>query len=169
MSALWKVVVLETGKDWVTVEVRQAHPDAGPFPESRGFALRLLHEQAWELDSSGAYKATSALGKAGDSKQVHDEAWIAANAGKLISAIATEGAAAEALDEDAAVRLVADQLGMADIDELSEAARAKFDAAYEKLWRDPEKLPAQRYRITVADPALVSHLAVGATWASAAY
>jgi hypothetical protein len=169
MSALWNVKVLETGKDWVTVEVRQAHPDAGPFPESPGFALRLLHEQAWELDASGAYKATSPLGKASDSKQVHDEGWIAANAGRFVAAIATEGAASEALDEDAAVRLVADQLGMGDIDGLSEADRAKFDAAYEKLWRDPAKMPARRYRITVADPAFVSHLAPGATWASAAY
>jgi hypothetical protein len=32
-----------------------------------------------------------------------------------------------------ALRLVADQLGMGDLDELSEADRAKFDAAYEKL------------------------------------
>jgi hypothetical protein len=169
MSALWNINVLETGKDWAILEVRQAHPDAGPFPESRGFALRLLHEQAWELDSSGAYKATSPLGKACDSKQVLDESWIAANAGRLIAAIATEGPAREALDEDAAVRLVADQLGMGGIDQLSEAERARFDAAYDKLWKDPAKMPARRYRITVADPAFVSHLAPGATWASAAY
>ena len=45
MTALWNIAVLDKGPDWMTVEVRQAHPDAGPFPEARSFALRLLHER----------------------------------------------------------------------------------------------------------------------------
>lgn len=67
---------------------------------------------------------------------------------------------------------VADGLGMGgmgDIDQLSDADRERFDHAYEQLWKDPAKLPARRYRITVTDPAFVSHVAKGARWASAAY
>lgn len=58
---------------------------------------------------------------------------------------------------------------MGDIDQLSDADRERFDQAYEQLWKDPAKLPARRYRITVTDPAFASHIAKGATWASAAY
>jgi hypothetical protein len=169
MSALWNISVLDKAADAVTVQVRQSHPDAGPFPDSLGFALRLLHEQAWELDASGGYKPTSPLGTACTTKQVLDQAWITANASRFIAKLATEGPVTEALDEDAAIRQVADALGMGDIDQLSDAERERFDQAYEQLWKDPAKLPARRYRITVTDPAFVSHVAKGARWASAAY
>jgi len=169
MSALWNIEVLDKAGDAVTVQVRQAHPDAGPFPDTLGFALRLLHEQAWELDAGGGYRPTSPLGEACDAKQVLDDKWITGNARRFIAELATEGPATEALDEDTAIRQVADGLGVGEIDELSDADRERFDHAYEQLWKDPAKLPARRYRITVTDPAFVSHVAKGATWASAAY
>lgn len=168
MPALWKIEVLAKGADWVQVEVRQAHPDAGEFPTSRAFALRLLHEQAWKLDRDFKYKATGPLGEACTDKQVLDEGWLAANAAKLIAEIAPEATATPAIDEATAERQVADQLGVA-LDALSDADRERLDAAYEAFWRDTSKLPARRYRIQVTDPAYLAHLAPGARWNSAAF
>jgi hypothetical protein len=169
MSGLWNITVFERGHDWVTVEVRQAHPDAGAFPESRAFALRLLHEQAWKLDSGFNYQAVSPLGEACDSRQVLDEAWLDANAARFIDEIVAEDATATPLDEATATRQVADQLGLGDLDQLTDDERERFDDAYEELWKDPSKLPARRYRIKVTDPAFLSHLAPGARWSSAAF
>ena len=169
MGALWNIEVLDKGPDWVTIEVRQAHPDAGAFPESRAFALRLLHEQAWKLDSGFNYQAVAPLGAACDSRQVLDEAWLDANVDRFIAEIAAEGATATALDEATAARLVADQLGLGDLDQLADDEREAFDDAYHALWNDPSRLPARRYRITVTDPAFLSHVSPGARWSSAAF
>jgi hypothetical protein len=168
MSALWHIAVLEKGPDWVSIEVRQAHPDAGEFPETRGFALRLLHERAWDLDPKFNYRARAPLGAACDNKQVADEDWIDANAARFIAGVTVEGTAA-ILDEQAAVKQVATQLGIKDLDQLPDDARERFDDAYAALWKDPARMPARRYRIQVTDPSFVSHLAAGDKWPSAAY
>jgi hypothetical protein len=169
MPGLWSITVLELEHDHVTVEVRQAHPDAGAFPESRAFALRLLHEQAWKLDRGFNYKAVSPLGEACDSRQVLDEAWMDANAGRFIDEIVAEDATATILDEATATRQVAAQLGLGDLERLTDDERERFDDAYAELWNDPSKLPARRYRIKVTDPVFLSHLAPGARWSSAAF
>ena len=48
MSGLWHVEVLDKAGAWVTVEVHQAHPDVGTFPESRE-AIQTLHAQKVEV------------------------------------------------------------------------------------------------------------------------
>lgn len=169
MPGLWNITVLEREHDRVTVEVRQAHPDAGEFPDSRAFALRLLHEQAWKLDPGFNYQATSPLGEACDSRQVLDELWLDANVDRFIDEIVAEDSAATTLDEATATRQVAAQLGLGDLGGLTDDDRARFDDAYEELWKDPSRLPARRYRIKVTDPAFLSHLAPGARWSSAAF
>jgi hypothetical protein len=169
MAALWNIAVLDKGPDWVTVEVRQAHPDAGPFPEARSFALRLLHERAWEFDASFHYRALGPLGAACDSKQVLDEAWVTANVDRFIAGIVTQDPEVTAIDEAAAERRVADQLGLGDVAQLGDDDRERFDAAYQQFWNTPSALPARRYRIEVPDPGYLSHIAVGERWASAAF
>lgn len=171
MPALWSITVIERERDQVTVEVRQAHPDAGAFPESRAFALRLLHDQAWKLDPHFKYQAISPLGESCDSRQVLDEAWVDANVDRFIDEIVVEDATATTttLDEATATRRIAAQLGLGDLDELSDDERARFDDAYEELWKDSSRLPARLYRIKVTDPVFLSHLAPGARWSSAAF
>lgn len=169
MSGLWNIVVLDIDRDSVTVEVRQAHPDAGVFPDSRAFALRLLHDQAWKLGAGFKYQACGPLGEACNSRQVLDEAWLYANVDRFIAEIAAEDPAAKALDEVTVARRVADQLGLGDLDHLTEDERDRFDDAYHEFWSDPTNLPARRYRIKVTDPAFLSHLAPGARWSSAAF
>lgn len=169
MAALWNIAVLDKGPDWVTVEVRQAHPDAGPFPEARSFALRLLHERAWEFDASFQYRALGSLGAECDSRQVLDEAWVAANVDRFIAGIAAQDPEVMAIDEATAERRVADQLGLGDAAQLGDGDRERFDAAYQKFWKTPSALPARRYRIQVTDPGYVSHVAAGDRWASAAF
>lgn len=169
MVGLWKIEVLAKAHDWVTVEVRQAHPDVGTFPESRAFALRLLHEMAWQLDSAFHYQALSPLGLACDARQVLDEAWLEANVDRFIAEIVADDATATALDEATAARRVADQLGLGSLDQLTDDERESFADAYHALWNDPARLPARCYRIKVTDPAFLSHIVSGARWASAAF
>jgi hypothetical protein len=169
MAALWNIAVLDRGPDWVTVEVRQAHPDAGPFPEARSFALRLLHERAWELDSSFQYRALGAVGAACDSKQVLDEAWVTANVDRFIAGMTTEDPGVMALDEAAAERRVAEQLGLGDVAQLGDEDRERFDAAYQQFWKTLSALPARRYRIQATDPGYLAQVAAGDRWASAAF
>ncbi|HEX7838932.1 MAG TPA: hypothetical protein VF469_15750 [Kofleriaceae bacterium] len=169
MAGLWHIEVLDKARDWVTVEVRQAHPDAGAFPESRRFALRLLHEQAWQFDSGFNYQAIAPLGQACDSRQVLDEAWLDANIDRFIAEMVPQDTTGTPLDEATAVRLVADQLGLGDLDQATEEERDRFDDAYHELWNDPSRLPARRYRIKVTDPAFLSHLVPGARWSSSAF
>ena len=57
MSDLWDIDILNRGKDWVDLKVTLHHPDAGPFPESPGFALQLLLIPAFGWDSSGNRRA----------------------------------------------------------------------------------------------------------------
>lgn len=169
MAGLWNIEILDKAHGWVTIEVRQAHPDAGAFPESRGFALRLLHDQAWKLDAGFNYQACGPLGEAFNSRQVLDEAWLNANVDRFIAEVVVEDAAAATLDEATATRRVADQLGLADVDHLTDDEREPFDDAYHRFWSDPSNLPARRYRIKVTDPAFLSHLVPGARWSSAAF
>jgi hypothetical protein len=169
MAGLWNIEVLDKAGDWVTVEVRQAHPDAGAFPGSRGFALRLLHEQAWKLDSGFHYQAVAPLGQACDSRQVLDEAWVDAHVERFIEEIVAEDTTTTPLDEAAATRLVIDQLGLGDLDQLTDEERERFDDAYHELWKDGSRMPARRYRIKVTDPAFLSHVVPGARWSSAAF
>jgi hypothetical protein len=169
MAGLWHIEILEKAGDWVTVEVRQVHPDAGAFPESRAFALRLLHEQAWQLASGFNYQALAPLGLACNAHQVLDEAWLDANVDRFIAEVVAEPATAPPLDEAAATRLVLDQLGLGALDRLTDEEREQFDDAYHELWQDWSRLPARRYRIKVTDPVFLSHIVSGARWSSAAF
>ena len=169
MAGLWNIEILDKALDRVTALVRQAHPDAGAFPESRAFALRILHEPAWKLDSGFNYQALAPLGQACDSQQVLDETWLNANVDRFIAEVVVEDSAATTLDEATVTRRVADSLGLADLDHLTDAERDRLDDAYHAFWSDPSNLPARRYRIQVTDPAFLSHLVPGARWSSAAF
>jgi hypothetical protein len=100
---------------------------------------------------------------------VLDEAWVDANVGGFIDEIVAEDATATTLDEATSTRQVAAQLGLDDPGRLTDDERARFDDAYDELWKDPSRLPARRYRIRVTDPAFVSHVAPGDRWSSAAF
>ena len=170
MSRLWQVRVLDIDNNRARVEVRQAHPDAGRFPTTREFALRLLHEQAWDYDDQFEYRALGALGEACTSKQTLDETWLAGHIDQLIDSVAIEETTGEPLDEDRALAQVVEQLGLpGDPDQLSDLQRQLVDAAYEAFWKDSELLPVARYAIAVPSSQLLSHLSPGQTWPSAAF
>jgi hypothetical protein len=170
MARLWMVHVVELSGDRVELDVRQAHPDAGAFPDSPTFALRVLHEPAWELDANFQERALGALGAACTSKQVLDDDWVTANVGRFIAKVEPQPPSAPALDDDAALRQLAAHLKLpAALDQLSEVDRGRLDDAYGEFWKDASQLPVRRYRITVTDPALLSHLTANARWPSAAF
>ena len=64
MSELYTVDVLNRGAQWVDFRVTQCHPDAGAFPESPGFALQLLLDQAYQFDEAYQRVPAGPLGEA---------------------------------------------------------------------------------------------------------
>ena len=52
MSELWSATVLAKKNTTIEIELRQVHADAGPFPRGPVFALRLLFDEARELDEN---------------------------------------------------------------------------------------------------------------------
>jgi hypothetical protein len=181
MARLWQIHVQELGRNWVHVEVQQAHPDSGPFPDDDDdddaspltFALRVLHEPAWELDAEFQERPLGALGAACTSRQILNEDWVTANVARFIAKVEAQPASAATLDETSAQQLIATRLGlpMDNFDQLSESDRARLDDAYCAFWKDyaHSNLPSRSYRITVTDPAFLTHLTAGAQWPSAAF
>jgi hypothetical protein len=176
MGRLWQVHVQELGRNWVHLEVQQAHPDSGAFPEDApAFALRILHEPAWELDAEFQERPLGALGAACSSAQVLDEDWVTSNVARFIAKVEAQPPSAAALDETSAQQLIATRLGFLptdNLDQLSESDRTRLDDAYPAFWKDAagnNNLPARNYRITVTDPAFLTHLTAGTTWPSAAF
>lgn len=50
MSTLWKITVMEKKDDYIDLLAKFSHPDAGPFPQDKNFALQLLINEAYGFD-----------------------------------------------------------------------------------------------------------------------
>ena len=92
MSTLFNVDVAEIAGTHVKLNLVSAHPDAGPFGTDDVFALRLLHETAFELDGHLNYKGLCPLGEAVTYDEVMDDDWAQENASKYIAAVEVEPA-----------------------------------------------------------------------------
>jgi hypothetical protein len=77
----------------ITLSLRRLSDDAGPFPDTAAFALRLLHLPALGIGTDGTLTATGPLGEAVSEDDVHDEAWMAAHADDYVAAVRHDGGA----------------------------------------------------------------------------
>lgn len=140
ISTLWNVRVLEVAGDRARLAVTLAHPDAGRFPRSPQFALRLLFETARGLDGSFDDVARGPLGDALTRAEVHDDDFMRTAAARFVASV-----------------------------DVTDVVHAPFDEAAAHHAFDPANLPSAVYTIRTTDPRWLCHLAPSQTWRSAAY
>ena len=92
MSTLFNVEVDEASGTRAKLTLVSAHPDAGPFGTDKVFALRVLHEQAFELDENLSYKALAPLGEAFDYNDVMDDDWASEHASEYVASVKVDPA-----------------------------------------------------------------------------
>ena len=52
MSTLWQMIVMKKKDDYIDLLVKFDHPDAGPFPQDKNFALQLLISEAYDYEKN---------------------------------------------------------------------------------------------------------------------
>jgi hypothetical protein len=92
VSTLFNVEVGESSGTRVQLTLVSAHPDAGPFGTDDVFALRVLHEPAFELDENLEYKGLCPLGEAVTYDEVMDDDWAKENASRFVASVEVEPA-----------------------------------------------------------------------------
>lgn len=167
MATLWNVEVLSVSDRVAELGIRVAHPDAGPFPRSPVFALRVLHEDSQAVGPAFEDIPKGPLGElSGD--DVRDEAWAAAHANDYIAHVDLTATGPAAMTDKIARQQVTQTLLAAGLNANDAGWQAAFDAEWRRLWSSSE-LPYATYRITTTDPKWLTHLSVGQRWRSAAW
>jgi hypothetical protein len=90
MSELFQVEVDHIRGTRVALTLVTIHPDAGPLAADAGFALRLLHDTAFELDEYLGYHGTCPLGEAMTFDQGQGAGWMRENASRFIASVTVE-------------------------------------------------------------------------------
>ncbi len=90
MGALFEVEVDEIRGTRIELTLVTLDSDAGPFAADAGFALRLLHGPAFEVDEYLSYRGTSPLGEAVTLDETQGERWMRENASRFVAAVSVE-------------------------------------------------------------------------------
>lgn len=90
MSELFEVEVDDVHGTRIALTLVTVHPDAGPLAAEAGFALRLLHDTAFELDEYLSYHGTCPLGEAVTFEEAQGERWMRENASRFVGAVTVE-------------------------------------------------------------------------------
>ncbi len=169
MSDLWDVDILNRGQSWVDLKVTLHHPDAGPFPESPGFALQLLLIPAFGWDSSGNRRAPSPLSSEWsednyyDAEECSDRAKQFVRSVKIYRAVNVpfiEKQVHEGIDKRVLARGIARD---------SDDWESEWEREWRAYWSDPGRVPSATYRIEVTDPRFLSHIEPGMRFDSASW
>lgn len=170
MATLWKAKVLALEENQVRLQIRQVHPDAGPFASTRQFALRLLHEQALGFNEDFQNVALGPLGDAISEDQVYDEDWMGGEAKNYVPEVSLIESSGPALSEPEVMNMLLKKIfPHQDPKFLSPADLQKVEKAYSEFWSQEDQLPWATYLIRVSDPRWIAHLKKGQSWNSAAY
>ncbi|PQO45050.1 hypothetical protein [Blastopirellula marina] len=168
MSTLWNVNVLEVASDWVDLEVVMDHPDAGPFPEDRVFALCLLTGDAYRLESTD-WIPNCPLGDAIPREQSYEPSDVAPRVDEFIRRALIYRAYRLPWDGNAASEETDGRVLADGIERDSEEWRDAWWEKWAQFWNDKYNLPRAIYRVWVTDAKWLQHLSAGMTFASAAY
>ncbi|SEG83621.1 hypothetical protein SAMN05216223_114118 [Actinacidiphila yanglinensis] len=167
MSDLWHVSVRRIEGDRVELLVAAVHPDAGPLPATKPFALRLLADAArvWP----GAEELVGGIDLNGGDPYGADVE-PARRARRVLAEVALTDERNVPFDEAAARRRIEDALRERGLSPDDEAGwNAAFGAEWGGLWSDPDRVPSWVLDIRFADPAALAGLRPGLEWDSAAY
>lgn len=168
MATLWNVEVLGLSGANVELGVRVAHPDAGPFPRSPVFALRVLHEDSQAVGDDFEDIPKGPLGElSGD--DVRDEDWAAEHVASYVRSVEVRVEGPAFMDDKTARQRVAQTLLGAGLSPGEARWEAAFDAEWRRFWSEPAGLPLAIYKVEMTDPKWLAHLEVGARWRSAAW
>ena len=169
MSSLWDVEILNRGAKWVDLVVTLHHPDAGPFPESPGFALQLLLVPAYGYDESYNLQAKGPLGAEFSETEFYDAETVEERADKYISSVRIYKAVNVPFVEKTVHAGIDKRVLARGIKKKSAAWQPAWDDEWRAYWADPTRVPSARYRIEVKDPRWVEHLSPGSIFDTASW
>jgi hypothetical protein len=151
MSELWSVRVAARQEGTLELEVRQTHPDAGPFPESAVFAWRLWYDGA---------KDGSALHEALSHEDLYDEELMAAHVADYVAGVRVE-----------VERPTLDMGGVQEALRRSGVAEEDLEKAYDRELSSAQATVAglAKYTVTAAEARWTAGLTKGRLWDSAGY
>jgi hypothetical protein len=89
-ATLWNVEIASLAGSELRADVERVHEDAGPFPQDRVFALRMLYEQVRVIDASGQFSPIGPLGEAVSEEDIYDDEWLRTHAADYISGVSVD-------------------------------------------------------------------------------
>lgn len=160
MSDLWHVSVRGVTGDTVDLLVAAVHPDAGPLPAAKPFALRLL------ADAEPVWPGARDLVAGAD---LYAEAESAHRADRALAEVSVTDRRNVDFDEAAAQRRIKEGLAARGWAPDGPEWAVAFEAEWRDLWLDPDRVPSGMLHVRPADPAALAGLRPGLEWDSAAY
>ncbi|REC41412.1 hypothetical protein [Chryseobacterium sp. 5_R23647] len=168
MSTLWKITVMEKKDDYIDLLVKFSHPDAGPFPQDKNFALQLLINEAYGFDENFNRYPNSPLGKA-----ISPDKFQPDDLDDLVDSYIKDTIIYEAQNlpwDESEAHEQMDELchkdGLEDEDDDWDEA---WNEHWIEFWKDYNRIPWAIYRITTTDPQWTDHLEKYQEFDSAAY
>ena len=169
MSSMWNVKVLNKGQKWIDLYVEFAHPDAGPFPEEKTFALALLTSEAYGYDKDYNNIPKSPLGEAIPFDESYQPFDLESRTDQFIEKVCIYEARNLPWDEDAAHEKMDNLCKAQGLKEEDDNWENAWHDHWRNFWDDPNNLPWAKYRVWVTDDQWTTHLKVGQSFDTASY
>lgn len=168
MSTLWKMIVLEKKDDYIDLLVKLDHPDAGPFPQDKNFALQLLLHEAYDFDKNYERIPNGPLGRAisHEKHQPYDLEELVDIYIKDVLIYEAKNLPWDESEAHAQMDALCEKDGLDEDDD-------DWDDAWENHWRafwdDYSRIPWAIYRITTTSSQWTEHLEKYQEFDSAGY
>lgn len=169
MSSLWKVEIANKGNNWVDFRVRLIHPDAGPFPETKGFALLMLLQMAYKFDENYDYVPKCPLGREFTSDQFYDAEYVTERAEDYVESVQIYRIENSPFDETEMRRIVDEQVSGQGFNHNDPEWDDAWDECCSEYWDDPGNLPEASYRVVVTNPEWIEQAEPGMAFESASW
>ncbi|MFC5872173.1 hypothetical protein ACFP3I_06220 [Chryseobacterium arachidis] len=143
--------------DYIDLLVKFDHPDAGPFPEDKNFALQLLLHEAYGYARDFTTFPTCPLGHA-----IPHEKFLPEDLVELVDTYIKDTIIYETQnlpwDEDEAHEKMNALCEKDGLQESDDNWRSAWDTHWRAFWKDYTRIPWAIYRITTTDPKWTEHL-----------
>jgi hypothetical protein len=168
MSDLWNVTVTEKKENMVKLLVREAHSDAGSFPNDPVFAMQLLTKTAYRLNDDHQWEPGSSLGHEFDHSESFQPFDLSGKHEKYIKEFKVISAKS-LRDEDIIDANITKKLQEEGFQEGDDDWDVEYEIAYDEYFDDPENRPRAEYEIHVTDAKWIEHLSPDDNFYSAAW
>lgn len=162
------MTVMQKKNDYIDLLVKFDHPDAGPFPEDKNFALQLLLHEAYGYDENFKRIPNCPLGQA-----ISDDIYLPEDLEELIDTYIKDTIIYEAQnlpwDESEAHEKMDDLCEKDGIERDSDDWDDTWNDHWIDFWKDYTRIPWAIYRITTTDPKWTDHLKIHQEFDSAGY